>query len=399
MPWLESVAFAILLPAGVRHDPDNRAGLANLTCEMVQRGCGNRNSRQFVDDLENLGVDRSASVSNAHTSFGGAMPADRLSKALQIYADLIQRPLLPNDQLEDSRQVCLHEIRAVDDDPAQKAMQELRNRHYGEPYGKPTQGTFTSVENISIGDVQSHVNATYQPAGAILSVAGKFQWDELRQQVEHLFGDWEARPTKPVPEKAGAGSYFHIAHESSQTHIAIAYPSVPYSDPQYYQARGAVGVLSDGMSSRLFDEVREKRGLCYTVHAHCHSFRDRGSVICYSGTTTERAQETLDVVLGELTRLAEGIRPEELNRLKARIKSALIMQQESSAARSGSIAADWYYLERVQTLEEIGRIIDDLSCHSINAYLAEHPPANFTIVTLGEKQLEIPLGISSANAR
>ena len=399
MPWLESVAFAMLLPAGVRYDPDHRAGLANLTCEMVQRGCGKRNSREFVEDLENLGVDRSASVSNAHTSFGGAMPAERLSMALQIYADLEQRPLLPSDQLEDSRQVCLHEIRAIDDAPAQKAMHELRNRHYGEPYGKPTPGTLAAVENISISDVQNHVDATYQPGEAILSVAGKFDWDELRKQVEELFGDWPARPTRSITEKSGTGGYIHMDHDSSQTHIAIAYPSVPYSDPQYYQARGAVGVLSDGMSSRLFDEVREKRGLCYTVHAHCHSFRDRGSVICYSGTTTERAQETLDVLIGELTRLSEGIRQEELNRLKARIKSALIMQQESSAARSGSIAADWYYLKRVQTLEEIGRIIDDLSCDSINAYLAEHPPADFTIVTLGEKQLEIPLGISSANAR
>ena len=399
MPWLESVAFAMLLPAGVRYDPDDRAGLANLTCEMVQRGCGKRNSRQFVEDLENLGVDRSASVSNAHTSFGGAMPAERLGMALQIYADLVQRPLLPSEQLEDSRQVCLHEIRAIDDDPAQKAMHELRNRHYGEPYGKPTPGTFAAVENISISDVQKHVDATYQPGEAILSVAGKFDWDELRKQVEELFGDWPARPTRSITEQSGTGGYIHLDHDSSQTHIAIAYPSVPYSDPQYYQARGAVGVLSDGMSSRLFDEVREKRGLCYTVHAHCHSFRDRGSVICYSGTTTERAQETLNVLIGELTRLSEGIRQEELNRLKARIKSALIMQQESSAARSGSIAADWYYLKRVQTLEEIGRIIDDLSCDSINAYLAEHPPADFTIVTLGEKQLEIPLGISSANAR
>ena len=160
-----------------------------------------------------------------------------------------------------------------------------------------------------------------------------------------------------------------------------------------------MGVLSDGTSSRLFNEVREKRGLCYAVHAHCHSFRDRGSVICYSGTTTDRAQETLDVVIEELTRLVHGIEAQELDRLKARIKSALIMQQESSAARSGSIAADWYYLERVQTLEEIGRIIDELSCDSINAYLAEHPPSNFTIVTVGEKQLEMPLGISPANAR
>jgi len=399
MPWLESAAFALLLPAGVRYDAAARGGLANLTCEMVQRGCGDRSSRQFVDDLENLGVDRSAAVSNAHTSFGGAMPAERLFDALQIYADLVQRPLLPSDQLEDSRQVCLHEIRAVEDDPAQKVMQELRARHYGDPFGRTTQGTLESVEAITMDDVRLHVESTYQPTGAIVSVAGKFDWPALRDQLQCLFGDWQSRPATTVAERPGPGNYLHIDHESTQTHIAIAYPSVPYCHSQYYQARGAVGVLSDGMSSRLFNEVREKRGLCYAVHAHCHSFRDRGSVICYSGTTTDRAQETLDVVIEELTRLVHGIEAQELDRLKARIKSALIMQQESSAARSGSIAADWYYLERVQTLEEIGRIIDELSCDSINAYLAEHPPSNFTIVTVGEKQLEMPLGISPANAR
>ena len=182
----------------------------------------------------------------------------------------------------------------------------------------------------------------------------------------------------------------HMPHESSQTHIAVAFPSVPYGDPDYYQARGAVGVLSDGMSSRLFTEVRENRGLCYAVYAACHSVKDRGCVICYAGTTTERAQETLDVLIKELTRLADGVRPDELQRLKARLKSALIMQQESSSARSGSIAADWYYLDRVQTLEEVGRIVDGLSCDSINAYLEANPPADFLVVTLGQQQLEIP---------
>jgi predicted Zn-dependent peptidase len=176
----------------------------------------------------------------------------------------------------------------------------------------------------------------------------------------------------------------------------LAYTSIPYPHPDYFQARGAVGVLSDGMSSRLFTEVREKRGLCYTVYASCHSLKDRGSVVCYAGTTTERAQETLDVMYGELVRLEQGIEPDELNRLKARIKSSLIMQQESSVSRSGSIAADWYYLNRVRTLDELGAIIDGLTCESINRYLAAHPPRDFCAVTLGAKPLEMPRAISAA---
>ena len=121
---------------------------------------------------------------------------------------------------------------------------------------------------------------------------------------------------------------------------------------------------------------------------------DRGAVFCYAGTGADRAQETLDVTLAELRRLAQGIEEHELDRLKARIKSALIMQQESSSARSASLARDWYHLGRARTLDEVGRLIDGLTSRSINAYLAEHPPADFTVVTLGSRPLEVPCGVS-----
>ena len=140
-----------------------------------------------------------------------------------------------------------------------------------------------------------------------------------------------------------------------------------------------MGVLSDGMSSRLFTEVREKRGLCYTVYASCHSLKDRGSVICYAGTTTERAQETLDVMFAELVRLEQGIQPDELHRLKARIKSSLIMQQESSTSRSGSIAADWYYLNRVRTLDELGAIIDGSDVRQHQSVFGRQSAARFLL--------------------
>lgn len=394
MDWLESAAFTLVLPAGCALDTQGREGLSNFTCEMVQRGCGHRSSRQFIEDLERLGADRSASVSSLHTNYGAAMPAENLLDVLTVYADLVRRPHLPADQLEEARQVCLHEVRAVDDDPAQKVMQELRCRHYPDPWGRPSQGSHESLERVTLKDVRDFVERNYNPCAAILSVAGNIHWDALRERVAETLGDWPAFDPPQVEETVSRDRVYHMFHESSQTHIGIAYPSVPYGHEDYYQARGAVGVLSDGMSSRLFTEVRENRGLCYAVYAMCHSLRDRGCVLCYAGTSTERAQETLDVMIHELRRLGDGIEQEELNRLKARIKSALIMQQESSPARSGAIAGDWYYLGRVQSLDEIGRIIDELSCDSINRFLRKNPPGNFTVVTLGEEKPEVPVAVS-----
>jgi predicted Zn-dependent peptidase len=125
------------------------------------------------------------------------------------------------------------------------------------------------------------------------------------------------------------------------------------------------------------------------VYASYHTLRDRGAVLCYAGTSTDRAQQTLDVTLAELRKLKQGIEAGELDRLKARIKSALIMQQESSSARSGAIARDWYHLGRVRTLAEISALVDALSCESINRYLLEHPPNDFIVVTLGKEPLTV----------
>ena len=148
---------------------------------------------------------------------------------------------------------------------------------------------------------------------------------------------------EPADGKRGA-TVDHLHHESNQTQIGIAYDSVPYRHPDYFRAFGTVGVLSGGMSARLFTEVREKRGLCYTVFASHHTQRDRACVLCYAGTSADRAQETLDVTVAELNRLAKGILPDELARLKARVKSGLIMQGESSSARaapSRAIGITW----------------------------------------------------------
>jgi predicted Zn-dependent peptidase len=341
-----------------------------------------------------LGADTSGTVSTVHSTFGGAMPAESLQDTLAIYADVVRRPHLPEDQLEDARLSCIQEIRAIEDELPQKVLQELRLLQYGEPFGRSPPGMLEAIEAVTIGDIRRFFDTTYHPRGAILSVAGKIDWPRLKEHVAGLFADWRPEVVPRLQESLPAERFHHLPHDSNQTHIGIAYDGVPYAHPDYFQARAAIGVLSDGMSSRLFTEVRENRGLCYAVYASCHSLRDRGSVLCYAGTTTERAQETLDVVLAEIRRLAEGVTADELDRLKAKLKSSLIMQQESSPARSSTMAADWYHLGRVQTLDELRGILDGLTCESINAYLAAHPPRDFRVVTLGEHKLEMPLGIS-----
>lgn len=392
MEWLESAAFTLLVPAGFACDPPGRCGLGGFTCEMTMRGAGPRDSRQLVQDLDNLGVERSESVAEAHVRYSGATLAANLPAALAIFADVVRRPHLPAEQLEASRQVMIQQWRAVEDEPAEKVMVELRRHHYPDPWGRSCQGELDALESISLEEIQAHFRRSYAPNGTILAVAGRFGWAELKDLVQELFGDWEPRNGAAIVETSPAARYAHLPYDSNQTQIAIAYPSVPYRHPDYFQAWGAVGVLSGGMSARLLTEVREHRGLCYSVYATHHSLRDLAGVFCYAGTTAHRAQQTLDVILRELVRLGRGIEPHELDRLKARIKSALVMQQESSAARSAAIARDWYHLGRVRTLEEVCGLVDGLSCQSINRYLADNPPGDFTVVTLGPRELEVPCG-------
>jgi predicted Zn-dependent peptidase len=388
------VAFTFLLPGGCAYDPPQQAGLAAMTCEMMLRGAGSRDSRAWIAELENLGVERGESVGTTQASYGGATLSDSLVSALELFADLIRRPLLPAEQIDAGRNVCLQELRAVDDEPSQKLMIELRRRRYPDPWGRASQGNLTGLKRITIDSVRGFHAQHYRPNGTILAVAGNFKWPQLCGEVERLFGDWPACED-PAPQSVnGRHVESHIPFESSQSHVGIAYPTIPYRHPDYFQAWAAVGVLSSGSSSRLFTEVRERRGLCYTVQASLHTQRDRAAVFCYAGTTAERAQETLDVTLGELSRLGDGIERGELDRLKARIKSSLIMQQESSAARSGALAREWYHLGRARTLDEIGGVIDALTCDSINAFLKANPPSDLLVVTLGPQPLKVPSGVS-----
>ena len=398
MPWLASAAFAFALPAGCRYDKSDKVGTASFTSEMVQRGCGSLDSRQFIEQLQLLGVDYNSSVSNFHTWFGGAMKATELHDTLSIYRDVVRDPHIPESQFEDGRMVCLQEIMAMQDDLSRQALREVRLRHYGDPDGRSPDGTVESISAMNVSHIREFVKNYYQPDGCILAVAGKIDFEALVDHVAALFADWEKGEPPTAETSSPQHGIHHIPFESEQTHIALACPGVAYTHNDFYTYRAAIGVLSDGLSSRLFHEVREKRGLCYSVFATCHSVGPRGAVIAYSGTSAARAQETLDVLVSELHRMKEGITSEELDRLKVQFRSGLIMQQESCRSRAGSIASDWYHLGRVRDIDEINQIITGLTVDGINEFLVDRYPHNFDLVTLGPNPLQFNDAVPTAQA-
>ncbi len=393
MPWLRSVAFTLLTGSGTVYEPAGLEGLAGVSLEMVQRGAGQLSSREIVERLDFLGVERSSTVTTCHSIFSAAMLPQSLPESLAIYGEIVQRPHLREDDLEDARRVAQQEVRAIQDDVAMRSSIELKRFRYQEPYGRSAQGRLEGIERIELNDVVNFVQEHFSAAGAILAVAGNYNWEQLRHEVVSGFGTWQSRIQPEDPAVIIRSGSQHIVEESAQTYLALAFRSVPYHHPEYYLSRGLLSILGDGMSSRLFSEVREKRGLVYAISANHFTLRDTGSILCFAGSTAGRARETLDVTLATISSLGEGIDPSELVRMKNRMKMNLVLEPESGMSRSAQMASDWYYLGRVQSPREILSEVEHLTCDALIEHFQRHPPTAWTLVSIGEEQVELPYGI------
>jgi predicted Zn-dependent peptidase len=389
MGHVRSAAVNFLVPAGCVYDPPRQLGMATVLSELIVRGAGPRDSRELTLALDNLGLDRSESVGSMHLRFWGATVATNLPAALELYADVLRRPHLPAGEMDAVKALALQDLQGLEDEPRSRVLIELRRRHFPPPLGRDRHGTAEGITRLTAEAVSAHHRRYFQPRGTIISVAGNVAWGPLREQVGRLFGDWQPGPAPAVSLGKAASGRRHIRKDTGQTQIAVAYPSVPFGHKDYYAAQGAVQVLSGGMSSRLFTEVREKRGLCYAVWASYQTFRDRAAVLAYADTQTAQAPETLAVLLGELRRLRKGVSHEEVERVRAGLKSSLVMQQESTSARAGALASDWYYLGRVRSLDEIQDAISALTPSRIVEHVRRHPPKDFTLVTLGPRPVRV----------
>ena len=389
VPGVRSAAMALLLPGGCIYEPVGLGGTASLLSDLITRGAGDRDSRQLSDTLDGLGVQRSEAAGWSHLSLSAVMVADRLPEVLPIYADIARRPHLPEAEYDPALDGLRQGLQSIEDDPQQKIGIELRRRIYADPWGRPNDGQLSDLARISHAAVDRHYRTAVGPTEAILTVAGAVEFEAVSDQVEALFGDWQPHVLPVVKNGPRGPLRDHLTIDSTQTHIGLAYDTVPYRSDDFYSAWAAVSILGGGSSSRLFTHVREHRGLCYSIYASTSTSETAGRVIVYAGTTKDRAQETLDVTCEQIAALADGLEEDELDRCKAQAKSSLVMQQESTSARAVSLAKDWRHLGRFRPLEEIRDKIEALTVPQLREHLEQTGFGNFTLLTLGQEALRL----------
>lgn len=389
MEHIQSVSFHILTPGGAAWLPDGCCGAASVLTEWLFRGAGNRNSRQFIDALDSLGIHHNTAVTANHLTLNAALEGSNLIAAIDLYADILRSPRLEADQFELSRKLALQELQGLDDDPRGKVMLLLYEQYYPDPFGRPGQGKPAELEALTAQRCAQIAGQLFDPTRIIFSIAGNYDFDAVCRHVEKRLSGPGAGVALSIKPAFNSRSYSHHPNNGAQVHIGLMAEMPPISAGHYYETMAAVSVLSGSMSSRLFTEVREKRGLCYAVGAKYHTLKDYAGVSCYAGTTPDKAQQTLDVTWEQFTRLKDGITEDELQRAKVGLKSSLIMQSESSGARSAGIAGDYFLLGRVRSLEEIRDAVESLTVDSIVNFLQRHPFETFTAVTVGPKEIRV----------
>jgi predicted Zn-dependent peptidase len=391
MAGMHSAAMSIAFEAGAGSDQPQQRGAATVLAELVLRGAGDRDSRQLTEYLDGLGLHRSSSVGVYHSRLGAAAPAERVLESFAAYADIIRRPQLPEAGFTAARELALQALQGIDDEPRQKLMIKLRETHLPGPLGWNPMGVKEQIAALTLADVRRDHQRRYHARGAIIGIAGKIDFQVLRDELERHFGSWDGqRLSLPGPGGDPPVRYAFESQKSEQTHIGIAYRSVAETDDRYYINRLAIEILSGGMSGRLFTEVREKRQLCYSVHANYAPFKDQGHVFGYAGTSNDRAQATLDCFVGELVRLSAGVQADELARAKTGLKASTIMSGESTSARAASIVHDFFQRGRIRSVDEIKAAIDAVSLEQVNDFLKKNQPGPFTIVVVGPRELKLP---------
>lgn len=385
---VRSAGMCWLVPGGTAREPEPLEGLGAMWSELVFRGAGGRDARASADALDRLGVSRGADTETFFFRFTGTMLGARVADALPLYADMVRAPRFDGADIEPVRDLCLQEIEALVDDPHERVMLLARQMHAPAPLNRSGLGRPESLTAISPDDLTREWDRTAKPEGAVLAVAGALDPGEITERVRSLTADWSGSAPEIEPGAPAPRGRRHLDDDTNQVHLAVVHDAPPERSPDAPLERVIAAVLSGGMSSRLFTEVREKRGLVYSVSAQYAASRDFGRVAAYAGVTPDKARETLDVLRAELTRLtaegdAGGVTDSEFARAITGIKSSLVMGGESTSARAAALATDWFRLGRPRSLDERLAQIDAVTRDEVNAYASRRSLGELTIASIG----------------
>ena len=360
MPHVETVSLGMWVSVGARHEEEHEHGLSHLLEHMAFKGTKSRSAQKIAEEIEEVGGDLNASTGLDSTAYYARVLKGDDKVALTLLADILLNSSFDQTELEKEREVILQELAGANDSPEDMAYELMQETAFpGQSLGRPILGTEKSVRGISAADLKSFLTRKYTPQSMVFSAAGAIDHDIFVRHVEALFGGLTRRDEGEEAVARYAGGVAASAKTFEQSHLLIGFPSVSLLDEHYMAALVFSGLFGGGMSSRLFQEVREKRGLCYAIYSSVWGLRDTGMLAVHAATGSRMVEELAGVVAGELKSLAEtGPEAAELHRSKAQLKAGLLMGLESSSVRAEQMARHLLSHDRIISPAELTRHVE-----------------------------------------
>ena len=389
MPGLKSASVGVWVMAGGRHERAEQNGIAHFLEHMAFKGTARRTALQIAEQIEDVGGYINAYTSRETTAYYARVLEEDVPLGLDLIADILVNPLFDPAEIEVERGVILQEIGQAHDTPDDIVFDWLQEAAYpDQPIGRTILGPAERVAAFQRSDLTQFVSEHYGPDQMILSAAGAVNHDAIVRQAERLFGHLVRGKKPAAPQGANfLGGERREIKALEQVHFALALEAPNYRDPEIYTAQIYATALGGGMSSRLFQEVRENRGLCYSIFAQAGAYDDTGMTTIYAGTSAEQIGELAHLTIDEMRRAADDMSDAEVSRARAQMKAGLLMGLESPSARAERLARMLQVWERIPSLDEATQRIDAVNTKMVREFAGKMMQASNALALYGPADL------------
>ena len=368
MPHLETASLGVWVNSGSRDERRDEHGISHFLEHMAFKGTRRRSARQIAEEIEAVGGDLNAATSAESTAYYARVLKGDVPLALDVLADILSEPAFDRDELAREQNVIVQEIGAVADTPDDLIFEHLQLTAFpDQPLGRSILGTATTVRSFDDAKLRDYLGRHYRAPDILIAAAGAIDHTAVVAEVQKRFASFNGPAgLPPEPARFGGGTCVE-KRELEQVHIALALPGLAQTDPALYSLQMFTSVLGGGMSSRLFQEAREKRGLCYSIYSFHAPYSDVGMFGLYAGTDAADTAELMRLIVDEIANTAETISEAEIARVKAQMKAGLLMALESSGDRIGQLARQMITWGRPIPLDELVEKVEAVTVESARA--------------------------------
>ena len=372
MSDVESVSVSIWVKTGSRNEDEKSNGISHFLEHMAFKGTKNRTAKQIAENFDDIGGKVNAFTSRENTVYYAKILKDDVETAVEILSDILQNSTYDKKELENERKVILQEIAMTKDTPDDIIFDYYNQTAFpNQPFGRDILGTVENVKRFKRKDLVNYVKKQYKTENIVISFSGKAKHKNNLKLVKKYFGNLTVGTNKNSKNVKYIGGDFRKQKKLEQTHAILGFSGYSYHHKNFYKANILGSILGGGMSSRLFQEIREKRGLCYSIYAFSSSSSDNGSFKVYAGLSPEKTNEFLDAVTEELKKATKNITTEELKRSVTQLKSSILMGRENTNSRAQKLGSDLLAYGKVRTIKEIMKELESITVDSLQELLSE----------------------------